>query len=145
MKKTDNILAEMAYPSVTEKQRVKAEDDLHQATRTILTCAETRAEAEQLFGEMGDSSRKSRKLLEKLFIQTPGAETMAPQLVEKIASATSTFFEKNASQFGMTEAQRRFPELLKVASSRKILKKTLDAAPIGSSVPTRPHLAGGSS
>lgn len=145
-----SLLSEAAYPSVSNKERIRAEEDLRHMTRTVLTRAETRAEAEQLFGQMGESSRKSRKTIEKLFVQAPGAETMSPQLAKtastKTASVTANleaFFEKNASAFdGLTDAQRRFPELLKVASSRKPMKKTSNGE-VGCPTPVQPMMSGG--
>lgn len=57
------------------------EEELEQMQRTVLTRNETRAEADLLFGEYAKDMRKTDKgLLEKLFLQTPGATTMAPNL-----------------------------------------------------------------
>lgn len=57
------------------------EEELERMQRTVLTRDETRAEADLLFGEYAKDMRKTDKgLLEKLFVQTPAAVTMAPNL-----------------------------------------------------------------
>lgn len=91
-----------------------------------LTRADTRAQVDALFGRSEDVRKRERKLLEKLFVQTPAAEGLPPELAktassmadeferlerEDIARSTTDFFEKKAY---LTEAQRRFPELLTV-------------------------------
>lgn len=126
-----------ASPVLTDKEKNKADDDLNLMTRQVLTRAETRAEAEALFGATGEASRKARGQMEKLFIQTPGAETMAP-LLSKTASVEK-FFDQLEKTAGMTEAQRRFPELLKVAGSSRP-----QAAPPKKTVAVRANLSGGS-
>lgn len=57
------------------------EEELERMQRTVLTRNETRAEADLLFGDYAKDMRKTDKgLLERLFIQTPAAVTMAPNL-----------------------------------------------------------------
>lgn len=57
------------------------EEELERMQRTVLTRDDTKAEADLLFGEYAKDMRKTDKaLLEKLFIQTPAAVTMAPNL-----------------------------------------------------------------
>ena len=57
------------------------EEELERMQRTVLTRDETRAEADVLFGGAAKDMRKAdRRLLEKLFVQTPGSLTMAPNL-----------------------------------------------------------------
>jgi len=198
-------------------------ESLYQATRQILTRAETKAEADVLFNHSKDSRKKDRRQLEKLFVQTDGAETMAPNLQkeakeltqagrnkvkgsnfvfpdkkkypihdeqharsalgfskmhgsaeeqaavrkavaakyphlmnekEKTSAAKNTalFFDKLASQGVLTEAQKRFPELLKAAMDTGPLPRpTPQSVPKAGSkdlkgaTPTRSPLAGGDS
>ena len=56
-------------------------EELARVSRMALTRADTRAEADVLFGDTAKKMRaEDRKKLEKLFIQTPAAQTMAPNL-----------------------------------------------------------------
>jgi len=57
------------------------EEELERMQRTVLTREETRAEADVLFGGDAKAMRKAdRGMMEKLFVQTPGSVTMAPNL-----------------------------------------------------------------
>jgi hypothetical protein len=94
---------------------------LDQVKRMVMTREDMRAEADAQFGQYAKDARKdAQKLMEKLFVQTPAAQTMAPVLQKQasITPAVDAFFEKNAAAFGLTEAQLNFPELLKVAAGR---------------------------
>lgn len=123
------------------------EEELAQLQHIVLTRNDTRAEADLLFGGPAKDMRQTdRKLLEKLFIQTPASVTMAPNL-QKTASITprvDALFEKLSAP---TDAQRRYPELLKVADSgtKKVLnlkpRVTTDSS--GTS-PVRASISGGS-
>lgn len=136
-------------------------EEVARVGRTVMTRAETRAQADDLFTDAKKYRKMDREKLEKLFIQMPGAETMSPMLVktsaatfatgmlqaidkEKRASASAvySFFE---NQEWLTDAQRRFPELLKVASPRHAASpKPVAAADAKSGkTPTRSNLAGG--
>jgi hypothetical protein len=73
------------------------EEELERLQRTVLTREETRAEADLLFGAPAADMRKAdRGLLEKLFVQTPGSVTMAPNL-QKTASRSGVEMLKLAS------------------------------------------------
>jgi hypothetical protein len=123
---------------MSKTKKASSAEELSRATRQILTKAETQAELDTLFEGTPKARKKARAEAEKLFIQTPGAETMAPVLTkEAVAKNVTAFFEKTA---GMTVAQMRYPELMKVA---KVVKKTAtgDKGP----VPTRAPLTGGNS
>ena len=92
------------------------EEAVAQTEQKILTREVTRLQTDVLFDNAKSSRKADRAKVEKLFIQTPGAETMAPTLQkEAVAKNVAEFFEKQAS--GLTEAQRRFPELLKVSNA----------------------------
>jgi hypothetical protein len=72
------------------------EEELEQLQRIVLTRNDTRAAADVLFGAPAAAARKvDRGLLEKLFVQTPAAVVMAPNLQK-----TSAVHEKIARVFG---------------------------------------------
>jgi hypothetical protein len=110
--------------------------------------ASSRAAARALFPSVAeDGMAKDSKLMKKLFVQTPGAETMAPTLEgihQAKTAAVDAFFAKYA---GLTEAQRRFPELLKVAKPTPNLKKRNPEAASGPTgePPVQSTLSGGAS
>ena len=102
----------------------------------------TRDEANNLFSSAHQTRARDNKLMNKLFVQFPAAQAMSHNLLKeasaeqfeqfekiKIAYNTHHFFEAGAH---LTEAQKRYPELQKVAgsmSSRKVAvpKKTPSA------------------
>lgn len=107
-----------------EKIASAGEEELHRMKATVLTRDDQRAAADALFGGVAMVSRQAdRDLIKKLFVQSPGAETMAPTLQKEasITPALDAFFEKNAKALGLTEAQLRYPELLKVAAGRSAM------------------------
>ena len=99
-------------------------EELDRVRAVVLTREDTRAAADVLFGEKAlDARRKEREMVAKLFLQAPAAQTMTPMLqkeasIEELAPNTVSFLEKNAKALGITEAQMRYPELLKVAAGR---------------------------
>lgn len=130
------------------------EEEPSRVRRMILTREETRAEADALFGDRAKEVRKADTAkMRQLFVQAPAAQTMAPNLqggTEKTASvapSVDAFFseiEKVAS--GQTEAQRRYPELLKVASKKvpNLAPHKPGPAPGFGPVAVRSGLSGGS-
>jgi hypothetical protein len=125
------------------------DEDLYRTLGMHLTREQTRAEADALFGgAAADMRKKDRGELEKLFVQTPASQTMAPNL-QKQASAempepdpvlltanVDAFFEKLSAP---DDAQRRYPELLKVAQ-----KPTPNLKPRpDTQAPVRSNLSGG--
>lgn len=104
------------------------EEELARVKRVIRTRNETRAEADEMFGETAKKQRQvETEMMKKLFAQFPASQTMQPSL-QKVSSAESekpvdqtpsltpnvdSYFEKRAY---LSDAQRRYPELLKVAS-----------------------------
>lgn len=93
------------------------DEELTRLKRVVVTRDETRAEADVLFGQTAQEMRKTeRAAMEKLFTQMPAASTMQPSLQkESAAKNVEAYFQKLAHP-NMTEAQRRYPELLKVAA-----------------------------
>ena len=117
------------------------EEEKAQLEMEVKTRARTRAEANVLFSETNQARAQAQRSLKGLFHQTPGAETssMSPQLSpdfkpakldefsknrpppSKLVTASVTanvdaFFEK-LSEARKTEAQRRYPELLKASAA----------------------------
>ncbi len=112
------------------------EEEMNFIKHVRLTRDDTRRDANALFSKAHQSRDRDRKLVEKLFVQAPGSVTMAPNLQKeasaeqweqfekvKVAYNVHAFFESGAH---LTPAQRRFPELLKVAKARPVvsMKKT---------------------
>lgn len=99
-------------------------EELDRVKSIVLTREDTRAAADVLFGDQAVAARKKeRELVAKLFLQAPAAQTMTPMLqkeasIQELAPNTVAFFEKNAKAMGLTDAQIRYPELLKVAAGR---------------------------
>ena len=92
-------------------------EEVHRTGAQVLTRARTRAEAEVLFSGLNAAKAKEQRKINGLFIQAQGAETEAPILAK--TAAVTKFFEKLAhsqEQAKLSEAQRRYPELLKVAN-----------------------------
>lgn len=140
----------------------------------LSTREETRAETDSLFVNAKPSRARDRAVMKKHFVQAPAAITMAPTLqaeppkeppkeeeqgphpsygnpVSKTASVAprvDEWFEKNSSVF-LSDAQRRFPELLKVAGNEqaKLPGAVLNKRPKTSSsgpISSQSMLSGGS-
>jgi hypothetical protein len=119
-------------------------EELHQTDAKVLTRARTRAQAEALFTQANAAKAKEQRLFGNLFHQTQGAETEAPML-SKTAAIDEFFAELSAP----SDAQRRYPELLKVSAAPGVgtrvapsltKRKTTDTT--GPS-PTQSSLSGG--
>ena len=123
------------------------EEEVARLTRVVLTREDTKSSADQLFGGEAKNMRKQdRELLEKLFIQTPASNTMAPNLQKEasVSARVDAFFEKLSAP---TVAQQRYPELLKAAEapSKKVISvKPRVTTDTSGPIPTRSSLSGGS-
>jgi hypothetical protein len=133
------------------------DEELARLRRTVLTREAARAEADVLFGGVARQVRKDEnEKLRRLFVQAPAAETrtngvLGTEKLSSVAPNVDAFFEKVAQAMDpRTEAQRRFPELLKVASPRAgtfmtpSLPPRKPAAPGMGEVPTKSPVSGGS-
>jgi hypothetical protein len=92
------------------------EEELQRTRRIVMTRADTRAAADEMFDGAKETRAVERSKMKKLFVQAPVATTMAPVL-QKEASITPSldaFFDKYASDETLDDAQRNFPELLSV-------------------------------
>lgn len=133
------------------------EEELNFLKMVRMTRADTRRDAEALFSASHQCRARDLALMEKLFVQTPGSINMGYNLA-KTASADEALFEQfekikvayNVHHFfeadaHLSDAQRRYPELQKVAARPSMtLKKTKDCAPTGGSSHGR-SLAGSNS
>lgn len=108
-------------PGMATKPKLKVAvalggEEIARLKTIVLNRADTRAQTNTLFESAKASRELDRQQMYSLFLQAAGAETMAPGL-QKEASPTShidAFFQKLASDDNLTEAQRRFPELLQI-------------------------------
>ncbi len=104
----------------------------------FLTRSDKKAAADVLFQNAKAARDLDRKVIDRLFLQAGGAETRAMLTKEAMAVNVTHFFEKKAY---LSEAQRRFPELLKVADSGEPKKTVL--APVKGAKPVQSLLTGG--
>lgn len=88
------------------------EEEFAQLEVKHLTREDVRRQAYELFKNSESWAEESRATLKKLFVQAEAADSMSLG-VTKVASATEAFF----AEHGQTLAQRRYPELLKVAGA----------------------------
>lgn len=101
-----------------------------------LTREDTRRDVNELFSVAHQNRDRDRKLMEKLFVQTPGAMTMSDNLLKNASADQFEEFEKIKVAYNvwhffesgshMDSAQKRFPELMKVGKARPVvaLRKT---------------------
>lgn len=119
-------------------------EELKRTTSMVRTRQETRDQIMELFEMAKSSNVTERQLMEKLFTVMPTVVTMNPAL-QKTAHVDA-FFEELA-EASMTDAQRRYPELLKVAANATGSVGRITA--VGKSgptsrIPVRSGLSGGS-
>ena len=113
------------------------EEEMNFLKYVRMTRDDTRKDANELFSLAHQTRQRDIALMEKLFVQAPGAITMAHNLLKeasaeqwdafekvKVAYNVHNFFESGAY---LTDAQRRYPELQKVAKARPAV--TLKKAP----------------
>lgn len=125
----------------------KTAGDVEMATRVkglVLSRERSKNVIDGLFDHSKDARKKTVGQMEKLLVQAPAAQSQAPQL-QKEASAPSVmaFFEKKAY---LSDAQRRFPELMKAAnteSQRQLSIKTAPGLSAPAKTPVRSALSGG--
>lgn len=110
--------------SKQKKAYVVDNEALTRAKRMILSREEAKEFINALFHNAKSIRRVERAKMELLLEQAPAAEVQSPYLAKESAAKNVTeFFEKKAY---LTDAQKRFPELLKVAgdgSASEELKK----------------------
>lgn len=138
----------------------KGAEELAQYQLKVLTRARAQAEAETLFSEANSAKAKEQRKIRGLFVQAQGAETMAPQLTktssvraraQSVTANVDAFFEK-LSEARKSDAQRRYPELMKVSTAPGIgtrpsptLKRSVSAGNSSTKgeLPSRSMLSGG--
>jgi hypothetical protein len=104
----------------------------------VLTREDVRRETHALFSNADAAQKRDRKVVEKLFVQAPGAVT-APTLAKTASqfsktAAVDAWFSENGHLF-QTEAQRRFPELMKVSAGTTGVSTSTSMATAGSKAP----------
>jgi hypothetical protein len=127
------------------------EEELTRLRMMLNSRAETRASADVLFGDGPRRARKeAREMINKLFVMAPANITQNPNLQkESSARNVKAFFEKISSMF-ITDAQRRYPELLKVSAVKTADESIQKKAPNlknddpARKIPVRSSLSGGS-
>jgi tyrosyl-tRNA synthetase len=121
------------------------EEELARFKQIVLTRNLTRAQAETLFSHANQAKAQAQRKVEGLFVQAKGAETMAPTLA-KTASVTENvdaFFDKLAED-SKTDAQKRYPELLKISVAPGVGTRPTPAVKRpASALPVQSSLAGG--
>jgi len=101
-------------------------EELNFMRHVRLTRNDTRKDLTNLFQTSPQNRERDQALMKKLFVQADGAMTMADNLLKTASASQIESFEKikvayNVHHFfesgaHLTEAQRRFPELRKVAA-----------------------------
>jgi hypothetical protein len=124
------------------------QEEKDQFRAKTISRAQTRAEADALFTHKAtEIASDNQKYLKQHFVQAPGAET-APTLAKTAAvDLFFTLLPEKIAEAQLTDAQRRYPELLKVAAApggrgsnpTPTLKRVSKTE-----IPTAPMLSGGS-
>lgn len=97
-------------------------------------------EVNSLFANAKPERKKDVEKMNKLLIQAPAAQIQTPNLQkEAVAKNVTAYFEKKAY---LTEAQRRYPELQKVANTETTSQVAPMKKPAGK-VATKSLLSGG--
>lgn len=122
------------------KKTAGNDEMLSRVHRMVLSRDEAKAYVDNLFNNAKSARKKDVADMERLLVQTPGAQIQTPNLQkEAVAKNVTEFFEKKAY---MTQAQRLFPELLKAANTENAVKLSPQKKPM-SALPTKSQLSGG--
>lgn len=121
------------------KNKIADAETLTRVRGLVTSRARTKDEVDGLFNNAPSQRKKDVKKMNELLVQAPAAQVQSPVL-QKEASAPSVlaFFEKKAH---LTDAQRRFPELLKAAGTET--QKQLLPVKAPGKVPVRAPVSGG--
>jgi hypothetical protein len=93
------------------------EEEIARASHMVLSRETARAQADAMFDNSTGNRERDAKLLKKLFVQTPGAQSQSTAVKTASAPNVDRALEKIAHDMTLTEAQRRYPELLEVRRS----------------------------
>lgn len=122
------------------KTKTANDEVLTRVKRMLLSRAESKNTVDALFEQASPARVKEVAKMDKLFRQSPANQTQAPNLQrEEVAKNVSEYFEKKAY---LSEAQRRYPELLKVGNTESQGQLAPGKKPAGK-VPTRAIISGG--
>lgn len=120
-----------------------------QVLHTVVNRASNRAEADVMFGsKAAEERKKAGEKLRQLFLQAPAAQTGTTpshdaQKTASVAPNVEAFFDKLA-EARLTDAQRRYPELQKVAVGSPVKVPGLALKKPPGAIPARSSLSGGS-
>lgn len=122
------------------KEAVSNAEDLVRAKRMILSREQTKNEINTLFNHAQAARKKDVETMDELLLQAPAAQTQSVNLQkESAAKNVEAFFEKRAY---LTEAQKRYPELLKVGNTEAQSQLLPGKKPAGK-IPTKAIISGG--
>ncbi len=122
------------------KISVSNDEDLVRAKRMILSRDQAKNEVDALFNRSKPARKADVKKMEKLLVQAPAAQVQTPNLQkEAVARNVTNYFEKKAY---LTEAQKRFPELLK-AGSTETQPQRIPSKKVSGQTPVRAEVSGG--
>lgn len=137
-----------------KKQAVSNDEDLVRVKAMLVSRTRTVDELNTFFANARGARAQAVKKMEKLLVQAPAAQTQQPTLQKEAAAMleahkTSTvgvigknvseFFEKRAY---LTDAQKRYPELLKVGAT-ETARQSAPSKKTSGQIPARSLLAGG--
>jgi len=135
-------MKKIANPHIGNEERAEM-------VRTVVNRTQNRLEADMNFGDTASVARKKAgEELRKLFIQAEAAQTGTTpshevQKTASVAPNVEAFFEKlSASVFD--DAQRRYPELQKLAIGDPVKVPSFTQKKLPGSIPTRSPISGGS-
>lgn len=121
------------------KEAVSNDEDLVRVKGMILSRERVKNEVDALFDQSKPARKKDVAKMERLLRQAPAAQVQTPNLQkEAVAKNVLEYFEKRAY---LTEAQKRFPELLKAGSTESQPQMAPSKKPSGK-IPTRSVLSG---
>lgn len=137
-----------------KKQAVSSDEDLVRVKAMLESRERTKEEVNTFFENAKSARKTALGTMEKLLVQTPAAQSQQPNLQKEaaamleahekavpvvIGARINEFFEKRAY---LTEAQKRFPELLKVGGTNTVPQQP-PAKKLPGQIPARSQLAGG--
>lgn len=137
-----------------KKIAVSNDEDLVRVKAMLESRERTKEEVNSFFNNARQARKTALGTMEKLLVQTPAAQSQQPNLQKEAAAMLEAhktakeevvgthineFFEKRAY---LTEAQRRYPELLKVGATDTVPQKA-PMKKLPGQIPARSQLAGG--
>lgn len=120
------------------KEAVSDAETATRVKRLLLSREEQKNMVDTLFNHSHESRKTARGTVDKLFVQADASQNQHPFMQkEAVAKNVTEFFEKKAH---LTQAQRLFPELLKVGAT-DTQRQMVTKKPAGAT-PTKPIISG---